>query len=429
MSIERLSALKVQRERKPGYYCDGGGLYLQVSPAQTKSWIFRFKLNGKAREMGLGAVHSVSLARARELAKECRQLVAAGRDPIEERELARRARGLSHALDFAGCAEAYIAAHEPGWSNRKHANQWRSTLRTYAFPILGTSAPSNIDTAAVLKVLQPIWYTKPETASRVRGRIESVLDWAKVQGLRAGENPARWRGHLDKLLPSRNKVKPTKHHPALPYDELPAFMSQLAKRRGISARALEFAILCASRSIEVRGARHAEFDLKRRIWTIPAERMKGRREHRVPLTDPAIRLLKRLPKRNDSEYVFAAPEGGMLSDMAMMEVLRQMGRGDITQHGFRSTFRDWAGETTPYPREVIEHAIAHKLKDKSEAAYQRGDMFAKRVKLMDQWAGYCTTLAQRPREDNLFSRARQVRSSGSALARTHPARPQPRHAR
>jgi len=279
-----------------------------------------------------------------------------------------------------------------GWKNEKHGKQWTATLKTYAFPVMGTLPIAAIDTGLVLRVLEPIWYEKTETASRLRSRIESVLSWATVRGYRQGENPARWKNCLKELLRARNKIKAVKNHAALPYVEIGAFMADLRQRKGISPRALEFAILTAARSGEVRGATWLEIDLQARIWTIPANRMKAGKEHRIPLSEDAVRLLEAMPRMEGSEYAFPAPRGGQLSDMSLMEVLRRMEHGDVTQHGFRSTFKDWAGETTAYSREVIEQALAHKLKDKTEAAYQRGDMLAKRVRLMADWARFCSTV-------------------------------------
>jgi integrase len=392
--IDKLTALAVRRESRPGYYGDGGGLWLQISAKYgTKSWVFRFKspVTGKAREMGMGSIDTYSLAEARVRAKEMRQIIDAGRDPIAEREADRQRTKLAAAmaLTFDQCATAYIEAHRPGWKNPKHAAQWESTLATYAGPVVGDLPVAKVDMPLVLKILEPIWTTKNETASRLRGRIESVLDWATVRGYRTGDNPARWKGHLDKLLPAPGKVQKVEHHAALPYEEIGTFMVELRKQEGMGARALEFAILTACRSGEVRGATWDEIDMVNRLWIIPAERMKMKKEHRVPLSDAAVSLLESLPRLKGSEAVFFAPRGGKLSDMTLTAVLRRMKRGEPTVHGFRSTFRDWAGETTAYPREVIEHALAHQLKDKAEAAYQRGDLLVKRARLMQSWAESC----------------------------------------
>ena len=399
--INKLSALTVQRAKVPGYYGDGGGLWLQISKLGGKSWVFRFTRHGKPREMGLGPVHTISLIEARAKALEQRKIVADGRDPIEERKAEQlRAQITSEkAKTFEECATAYIKANQAGWKNDKHIQQWENTLATYAFPIIGKLPVAAIDTNLVLKVLQQevskgestvqLWHGKTETASRLRGRIESILDWAAFRGYRQGENPSRWKGHLQHELPARSKVQKIEHHAALPYRDLAEFMTELRKRDGMSARALEFAILTAARSGEVRGATWDEIDFQTRIWTVPAERMKAGREHRVPLADETIKLLATLPRLAGCEYVFPAPRRGQLSDMSLTAVLRRMGQSGLTQHGFRSTFRDWAGETTAYPREVCEHALAHKLADGAEAAYQRGDLLTKRALLMTDWAKYC----------------------------------------
>lgn len=391
--INKLSSLGVSKTKQPGHYGDGGGLWLQVSDSGTKSWVFRFTspLTGKAREMGLGAVTTYSLVEARLKAKDARQLVDAGRDPIVERDAERQRSELQAALSmsFSQCAEAYIATHRAGWKNPKHAKQWESTLANYAGPVMGSLPVAAIDTPMVLKVLEPIWATTNETASRLRGRIESVLDWATVRGYRTGDNPARWKGHLDSLLAAPAKVQKVKHHPALPHEQIAGFMVDLKHRPGIAPQALQFTILTACRSGEVRGATWDEINLPAKVWTIPAERMKAGKEHRIPLSDAAVAILQAVPRLADNPLIFPAPRGGMLSDMTMTAVLRRMERSDLTVHGFRSTFRDWAGETTPFPREVIEHALAHQLRDKAEAAYARGTLFDKRRQLMDVWAKYC----------------------------------------
>ena len=402
-NIHKLSALAIKKASKPGYYGDGGGLWLQVSKSGSKSWVFRFTRHGRAREMGLGSFNTFSLSEAREKALKCRKTLAYGKDPIEERKAQLQQETIKNHKNktFAECALEFIEVNKAGWRSPKHAKQWESTLQTYAFPTIGNLPVSEIDTGLILGMLQQntskgdetgnLWQLKTETASRVRGRVESVLDWAKVRGYREGENPARWKGHLDKLLPARSKVQKTEHFAALPYQEISDFMQELRKRKGLSARALEFSILCASRSGEIREARWTEIDLDERLWTIPAERMKAGKEHRIPLSTTATKLLQKLPFLPDCDYVFPSEHGGPLSNGAMMSLLKRMGRNDLTQHGFRSTFRDWAGETTGYPREVIEHALAHQLKDKSEAAYQRGDLLTKRARLMEDWGKYCNS--------------------------------------
>jgi integrase len=368
---------------------------LQVSATGTKSWIFRFALAGKQREMGLGSVHTISLGDARAKAKECRLLLLQGKDPLEVRKAAQLAEALEDAkmMTFDQCAEAYIAAHRSGWKNPKHASQWENTLATYASPVIGKMPVALVDTALVVKVLSAIWQTKTETATRLRGRIESVLDWATVSKYRQGDNPARWKGHLDNLLADPSRSKRTEHHPALPWQEIGAFMAALRKQEGIAARAVELAILSACRSGEVRLAAWAEIDLDAALWVIPAERMKAKREHRIPLSSSALALLRSLPRGGD--LIFPGVKSGKpLSDMSLTAVLRRMDRGDITVHGFRSTFRDWCAESVAnsFPREVCEHALAHSLPDKVEAAYRRGDLIEKRSMLMQAWADYCNTI-------------------------------------
>jgi len=391
-TINRLSARAVSTANKPGLMADGGGLYLQVSPAGAKSWIYRFAMKGKTRDMGLGPLHTVSLSRARETAAECRSLAWEGIDPIERRKVHRLAEIASDvkALTFRQCAEAYIEAHKAGWKNAKHGDQWRNTLKQYAYPVFGNLAVTAIDTGLVLEVLEPIWKTKTETASRIRGRIESVLDWATVRNHRYGENPARWRGHLALTLPKPSKVQKVSHFAAMPYEDIGGFMTALKKSTGTSSRALEFLILSATRTSEALGAKWSEIDLNKGVWTIPAERMKAEIEHRVPLSDAVLALLNDLPRIDGNEHVFPGMKRGRsLSNMACLKVLERMKHENVTVHGFRSTFRDWAAEQTAFPREVAERALAHTVKDKAEAAYQRRDLFDKRHKLMKAWADYC----------------------------------------
>ena len=393
-ATQKLTPLAVKNADKPGLYGDGLGLYLQVSSFGTKSWLFRFMRDGTARKMGLGAVHTVSLAKARQLAAEARLKIVDGDDPIEARKARRTLAKVeaAKAISFKDCAEKYVASNEAGWRNAKHAGQWRATLETYAYPILANLPVSAVDTALVLKVIEPIWTSKPETAGRVRGRIESILNWATAREYRTGENPARWRGHLDNVLPKRSKVAKVKHHDAVAYQELPDFMRVLRGQSFISARALEFTILSAARTGEAIGAEWIEIDLDKRIWTVPAERMKAGREHRVPLSDRLVEMLADLPR--EGRFVFpGSKEGRPLSNMAMLELLRgQRGQG-ATVHGFRSSFRDWAAEQTAYPNELCEAALAHTVSDKTEAAYRRGDMFEKRRRLMDDWAKFCAAPA------------------------------------
>jgi integrase len=397
----RLTAIKVAKISRPGRYGDGNGPVLQVSKWRTKAWLFRYQRDGRERQMGLGPVSAVSLADARDLARDCRKRLITGADPIEARRAERMQARLEAArgVTFRECAESYIAAHEAGWRNSKHKAR-KSTLANYVYPIIGNLSVASIDTALVIRVIEPTWSAKPETAGRIRGRIESILDWAKVRGFRAGDNPARWRGHLDKLLPSRRKVKPVKHHAALPFGEMPAFMADLRSREGISACALELLILTAARSGEVIGARWGEFDFKAKSWTIPRDRMKGGREHRVPLSDRVLDILSALPR--EGGYVFpGARKGVPLSNMAMLELMRGMRPGYVP-HGFRSTFRDWAAERTNYPNHVAEMALAHAVGDAVEAAYRRGDLFEKRRQLMVEWAKYCARRPS-PNEKNIIA--------------------------
>lgn len=372
------------------------GLHLRII-GEAKSWILRVTIDGKRHDIGLGSYPGVTLATARKLANQHHDQIAQGIDPLAERRAKIEAARMEKlkAKTFRECAEAYIAAHKGEWKNDKHSKQWSATLETYAYPVFGSRPVAAIDTTLVLEVVEPLWATKTETASRLRGRIERVLGWATFRGYRQGENPARWKDHLDHHLPLRSDVRKVKHHASLPYGELGGFMSDLRKREGTSARALELGILCASRSGEVRFATWDEIDFERRIWTIPADRMKAGKEHVVPLSDAALAILKRqraLPPvegQDGPAFVFPAPRGGALSDMALTAVLKRMDRTGLTQHGFRSTFREWAGEVSKHPREVVEHALAHQLADKAEAAYQRGSLLPKRVALMADWAKFC----------------------------------------
>ncbi|WP_297831723.1 site-specific integrase [Pseudomonas sp.] len=397
---QRLTAIQVRKFTKPGLYGDGGGLTLQITLGGVKSWLFRYMISGKAHGMGLGPTHTVSLAEARQKALAARKLILEGINPLAAKKQDQFATALANArmMTFDQCAEAYVSAHKAGWKNAKHADQWANTLSTYASPVFGQLPVAEIDTSLVVKCLAPIWQTKTETASRLRGRIESILGWATTSGYRTGENPARWKGHLDNLLATISKTSRTKHHPSLPWPRMSEFISALRARDGVSARAVEFAILTACRSGEVRGARWSEFDIDKKIWTIPAERMKAGREHEVPLSHSALAVLKSIPENGD--IVFAGTKGQPLSDMSLTAVIRRMNGDDqanwgdangdrITIHGFRSSFRMWAAETTDYPREVAEHALAHQLPDAVERAYQRGSQFAKRAALMAEWATYC----------------------------------------
>lgn len=395
-TIGKLTALAVSQTKPRGYYGDGGGLLLQVSASGAKSWVFRFKEAGKLREMGLGPVHTIGLSEARQRAQDCRRARLDGRDPIETRRAERLAAKLdaAKALTFEACTERYIAAHKAGWRNAKHAAQWTATLTAYAYPSFSKLPVQDIDVGLVLKAIEPIWTTKPETAARVRGRIESILDWATARGYRQGENPARWRGHLENLLPARARVRRVAHHAALPYPKIGRFLAELRRQEGIAARALEFAIQTAARTGEMIGARWAEIDTANRLWTIPAERMKGAREHRIPLNEVALAVVEQMSAIRSCEFLFpGAKPRRPLSNMAFLMLLRRMDRGDLTAHGFRSTFRDWAAERTGFPAKVAEMALAHEVGDKVEAAYRRGDLFAKRRQLSDAWAKFCASPA------------------------------------
>lgn len=395
-SIERLTAVGVMRQKKPGYHHDGAGLYLQVSESGSKSWVLRYKLAKRPREMGLGSLRDFGLAEARGRAKAARQVLSDGMDPIERRnELAGLAAAaaaiVARVPTFAQAADDYIEAHEAGWKNAKHAYQWRQTLDSYAKPIFGATPVNAVDTDLVLQVLRPPWSTKTETATRLRGRMEKVLDWAKALKHRSGDNPAAWRGNLDKLLPNPNKIAPVVNHPAMHYAELGKFMCQLRALGGISPLALEFIILTAVRTGEALGARWSEVDLATQVWTIPAARMKMGKEHRVPLAKPAIEVLEKMKALGSaSEFVFPGRKpGSQQSNMSCLAVLRRMGRTEIVVHGFRSTFRDWVAEKTAYAREVSEMALAHAITDSVEAAYRRGDLLEKRSALMSDWASFC----------------------------------------
>ncbi len=389
---KELSALEVGRLTAPGHHAIGGvaGLYLYVANTGSRSWVLRVTVGDKRRHMGLGGFPDVTLAQARDKARRARDEVEQGVDPIVQRVMVASRLRAQQATEktFKQAAEAYIEAHGDGWKNPKHRAQWAATLETYVYPVFGNLLVRDVDQEQVLKALDPIWKIKNETASRVRGRIENVLDWATVRKYRSGENPARWKGHLDHLLAAPKKVKKVEHYKALPFGEMPKFMVELRSRAGMAARALEFVILTAARSGEVRGATWSEIDLKARLWVVPAERMKSGKEHRVPLSDSAVAVLKNLPKLEDNEHVFFAVRGGQLSDMALTAVVRRIGVAAVP-HGFRSTFRDWVGETTDYARELAEQALAHTLGNEVEAAYRRGDALERRRVMMGDWAVYC----------------------------------------
>lgn len=403
LDIERLAGVKSDKTRM---YHDGGGLYLCVDKRGSTSWVYRYTLDGRARTMGLGGFPTISLSKARKAAGTAREAHASRIDPLNQREAQRKARraALLQKITFKKAAQDYITSKRDEWKNPKHAAQWPSTLEAYVYPIIGDMAVGDVDNAAVLQVLQQdvvgpdgktkerLWTAKPETASRLRGRLEAILGWATAGGLRVGDNPARWSGQLEHQLPSKSKLPKgkVKHHRALAIEEIPAFMTRLRDANGTGARALEFAILTAARSGEVRGAVWSEVDLDAGVWSVPGSRMKAGRDHRVPLSQAAIDLLKTLSPGEAQDLVFPAPRGGMMSDMTLSAVTRRLGC-DAVPHGFRSSFRDWGAERTSYPNEMLELALAHTVSDKVEAAYRRGDMFEKRRKLMASWAVFCAS--------------------------------------
>lgn len=394
-AIER-GALWVSKLSKPGMHFVGGvdGLAIQGFESGARTWILRVMVGGKRRDMGLGGYPDVTLAGARDAARIARDKIRNGIDPIEEGRAARSALAASRAsaMTFEQCASAYIAVKEAEWANAKHGQQWRNTLKTYAYPVVSKLLVRDIGQTHILRILEPIWSTKTETATRLRGRIESVLDWATVRGYREGGNPARWKGHLDKLMAMPGKIKNVEHHAALPYVDIGAFWLALQQHEGMGALALQFTILTAARSGEVRGASWSEIDLTKKVWKIPASRMKMKREHRVPLTDEAVKLLNVGTRIAGTDLLFPNNKGTALSDMTLTAVIRRMGRaGQVTPHGFRSTFRDWASERTNYPRDVCEMALAHAIGDKVEAAYRRGELIEKRSRLMRDWAKFINT--------------------------------------
>jgi integrase len=391
---KNMSAVEVARLKQDGFTLVGGvpGLGLNVA-GKARSWLLRFSLAGRRPEMGLGSFPEVPLALARQKARHARELVRQGINPIAAAQAARSALVAERAgaKTFAQCAAQYIEAKAPEWANIKHLGQWRSTIETFANPVIGSLLIRDVDTPHVMAILEPIWKTKTETAVRLRGRLESILDWATVRGLRSGPNPARWKGHLAVMLPAPGKVAKAQHHPALPYAEMPAFMKRLGTIEGESAQALRFAILTAARSAEIRGATWQEFDLGAKAWTIPGERMKARKPHRVPLSQAALRLLRDRPIGAPGDLVFASSRTGrQLSDMAMTTTVRRLGI-DAVPHGLaRATFKTWATESTAFPREVIEAALAHALENKTEEAYWRGELWDKRTRLMAAWADFLT---------------------------------------
>lgn len=432
--MPRLSAVSIPRIKKQGLHSDGQGLYLRVTPSGGKFWMFRFTLRGKAREMGLGAFPAIPLTEARDKAIACRNQLNKGIDPIEARKATYTQKQLEEARSktFKQCAESYITAHQSGWRNAKHAWQWQNTLERFAYPIFGDISVQEITVGMVIKVLEPLWNDKTETASRLRGRIESILDWATTREYRKGENPARWRGHLENLLPKRSKVQRIKHQPALPYDQIGDFMAALDKQGGTAAQALAFTILTATRTDEVIKARWDEIDLAKGVWVLPPSRTKAEREHRVTLSKAAIDILKKLKAHQDDvtpqnisnkiQWVFSGLKpNSHLSNLAMLVLIRRMNakhdkptwvdpkqnNRPIVVHGFRSSFRDWASEQTNFPREVAEAALAHAVGDKVEAAYRRGDLFEKRRQVMDAWARYCATPSVKEGSDKVVAMQRK----------------------
>lgn len=388
LKINRLTARRVATVTDPGYHADGGGLYLQVTASGAKSWVFRYRFEGRRPEMGLGPLHVIGLADARAAADAARKMVQAGQDPLAGRRAA--AVATSSIPTFWEAAVAYIAERQAGWTNPKHAAQWTSTLQTYAKPVLGDLRVDHIETDHILAVLRPIWTTKTETASRVRQRVEAVLDSLTVQKKRTGENPARWRGHLAMILPKPTAVTKVENFAALPYAELPAFMAALRSWPGEAARALEFTILTAARTGMTLGAVSEEIDLTARTWTVPGDRMKAKCEHTIPLPAPAIALAR---PRMERDLLFPNDLSNQpLSENAMLALLKRMGFGHITVHGFRSTFKDWVSETTDFRDDLSEAALAHKIRDKAKAAYKRGTMLEKRRKMMEAWAAFCIAL-------------------------------------
>jgi len=390
MIKNRLTARTVETKKTPGYFSDGGSLYLRITPNLTKSWAFIYRKADKRTEIGLGSTSDVTLEQARDKADTLRKQLKSGIAPLIERQRQDSENKAQRAtfMTFQQCADAYINAHKAGWKNPKHIQQWQNTLAQYAFPVFGDLDVKSIDTGLITKCLEPIWLTKNETAGRVRGRIESILDWATVHEYREGVNPARWRGHLDKLLAKPSKIQKTEHHKALPYKEINGFIDLLRLQEGVAAKCLEFTILTAARTGETIGATWDEIDLGAKTWTIPAVRMKAEREHRVPLSNHALTILNDMAAVRLNDYVFPSNKKG-LSNMAMLAVLKRMDQADITVHGFRSSFRDWAAESTAYPGEVVEMALAHAIKNQTEAAYRRGDLMEKRGRLMEEWARYC----------------------------------------
>lgn len=398
--LNRLTALEIKnaqpgdKPNTPRLFADGGGLYLQVMPQGSKSFLFRYTFNGKPKTLGMGATHTVGLAEARVLAQSYRAMVLGGDDPKVVRERQKADKKDVANPDFRWCAEQYIAAHRADWKNAKHAHQWHQSLQDYAYLKIGPIPVRDIDVHHVMDVLKPIWATKTETATRIRGRIERILGWSAISGYRSGENPARWQAYLSELLPKPRKVTVRKHHSAVPHRDIAAFLLNLrAQSDSVSARALEFLTLTAMRTGEVIGARWSEFDFDSNVWTVPADRMKAQRPHSVPLSDRAVEIVKNIAHLPDEQFVFRGrKQGTHISNMSMLQIMSRMNLEHVP-HGMRSTFRDWAADMTDFPRELAEAALAHVVGDKTEAAYLRSDRLDRRRTMMDAWADYCTTPA------------------------------------
>lgn len=394
--INKLSDRGIKSQNKSGRYADGNGLYLQVSTSGAKSWLFRYMLDGKSREMGLGSIRTETLSQAREKAKHCKKLLKSGTDPIRDRQerIAIEKADNKEMLSFQKCTEGYLKSHSASWRSARHAEIWLSSVKRFAYPIIGSIHVNKIERRHIMNILDPIWREKTDTASRLRGRLESILNWATVQEYRKGDNPARWRGYLDQLLPKPSEIHTVKHFAALPYRKINSFTTKLKEREALSALALRLIILTACRSIEMREAEWSEFDLERATWTIPNERMKMKKEHVIPLCEEALEVLQSIPRTDDSKHLFTGPRSKKpMSDVVFKKLMERMGVTGITTHGFRSTFRDWAAEQTSFPREVIEACLAHQLKDKTEAAYFRSNLLDKRRELMNKWAEYTQQVA------------------------------------
>jgi integrase len=408
--LNRLTAMKVAKAKRPGLLSDGGGLYLRIAPGGSKQFIFRYAVNGRLRDMGIGPTHTVDLAMAREKALEARRLRLEGIDPIAHRRarVAALQAADAKAMTFRQCAEGFIRDNEKEWRSARHRQQWTSTLAKYVYPELGELPVAAIDTPLVLRVVKPLWADKTVTAARVRGRIEAILGWATVHHYRSGDNPARWQGLLEHALPAQAKIAKTEHHAALPYTEVAPFMAKLQQDTSAAAKCLQFIVLTAARLVEATGATWAEIDFEARTWTVPATRMKGGREHRVPLSDAAMAVLEAMRAVRMSNFVFPGLLDGRPVGMRTVQDLVKIG-GEITVHGLRSSFRDWAAERTSFPREVCEMALAHAIPDAVEAAYRRGDLFEKRRKLMDAWAAYCAKVEMDAGKVVALARARTPR--------------------